>query len=412
MSLSKDEIERFSRQILLPELATKGQVNLRKSSCLVVGAGGLGSPAALYLAAAGVGRLGILDYDVVEASNLQRQIIHSQQSVGLSKAESAQESIHRLTSFCECIAHTVVLDSTNAIEIISKYDVIVDATDNVATRYLLNDACVLLDKVLVSGSALRLEGQLTVYHYKGGPCYRCLFPTPPPPETVTNCSDGGVLGAVTGIIGCFQALEAIKLLAGMEPAYAQKLLLLDAFSGAIRVVKLRPKNANCAVCGDNPSITQLIDYVQFCGASATDKSVTQHVLNPSERISAIAYKEILKRGDAHILLDVRDKNQFNIAQLPNAVNIPWSALPRQLGQVLDLVGMPDKSGALETAETAALASSSGVGQKVPVFVLCRLGNDSQLAVKLLKASGVEQVWDIEGGLYAWSDGVDSSFPKY
>ncbi|KAI8851812.1 hypothetical protein BC829DRAFT_386077 [Chytridium lagenaria] len=327
------------------------------------------------------GRIGVVDYDDVEISNLQRQIIHKESSVGTSKAKSAKQAMESISSVCQCVAHEIVLDSSNALEIIKLYDIIVDATDNVATRYLLNDASVILKKPLVSGSALRMDGQLTIYNYNNGPCYRCIFPTPPPPETVMNCSDGGVLGAVTGIIGTIQALEVIKIACGMGVTF--------------RSIKLRPKSPSCAVCSENPTVTSLIDYVQFCGAAATDKSITQHVLTPIERVTCVDLKAIRKMGSPHLLLDVRDKNQYDIAAIPGSVNIPWKALPRRLGEVLDVV-LPDADN----------------GQKMPVYVLCRLGNDSQHAVKLLKASGISDAWDVEGGLYKWSDIVDPLFPKY
>ncbi|KAI8618672.1 hypothetical protein BC830DRAFT_1165973 [Chytriomyces sp. MP71] len=416
-TLSKEEIERFSRQLLLSPIRTEGQVKLRNASVLIVGMGGLGSPAALYLAAAGIGRLGLLDYDNVEASNLQRQIVHCEDSVGEDKALSAANAVRKLSSLVAVEPLSLVLDASNAIEVLERFDVILDASDNVATRYLLSDACILLGKPLVSGSALRMEGQLTVYNHNGGPCYRCIFPTPPPPETVTNCSDGGVLGVgeeksmhfnanltiqqkVTGIIGCFQALEAIKIITGMEASYSQKLMLFDAVSGSMRVVKLRGRRPDCAICGNEPTITDLIDYVQFCGANATDKAITRYLLTESERISPRAYHDIQTSGTPHVLLDVRDKMQYDIAYLPGSINVPWSALPRRLGEVLDLIGKREEGGEKREEEV------------LPVYVLCRLGNDSQLAVKLLQASGVDRVWDVEGGLHEWAETVDSGFPKY
>ncbi|KAI9339897.1 hypothetical protein BDR26DRAFT_820623 [Obelidium mucronatum] len=411
--LSKAEVERFSRQLLLKEIGTEGQIKLRSAKVLVVGAGGLGSPAALYLAASGVGHLGILDYDTVEGSNLQRQIIHTESAIGSSKASSAKSTLDSLSSsFCNVVALNVVLDSSNCSAVLDPYDVVLDCTDNVATRYLLNDACVLLNKVLVSGSALRMDGQLTVYNYKNGPCYRCIFPTPPPPETVTNCSDGGVLGVVTGIIGCFQALEAIKVITDMGASYSQKMLLFDAVSGAVRVVKLRGRNPACAVCGENPTIKELIDYVQFCGASATDKTVTRYLLGPDERISCLAYKKLLHENTPHLLLDVRDKNQYDIAKLDNSVNIPWSQLARRLGEVFDLIGMTAVDSSKDVQDSQEDGGGIVAANALPVYVLCRLGNDSQLAVKLLQAAGISRVWDIEGGLYDWSDSVDSTFPKF
>lgn len=310
----------------------------------MVGAGGLGAPVILYLAAAGVGKIGIIDYDVVETSNLQRQVIHNEFRVGVNKADSgkkktfhsvhlrithllllhleAKRSVFGINPQCECIAYNLLLDSSNIMSLLPLYDLVVDATDNVATRYLLNDACVLAEKILVSGSALKMEGQLTVYNYRpvDGPCYRCLFPTPPPPDTVTNCSDGGVLGAVTGVIGCLQALEVIKIVVGIGPSFAKKLLLFDATLGAIRSVKIRSRQTGCDVCGDNPTITKLIDYIQFCGAAPTDKSNNLRLLSPSERIDCkTLFKSRLNTNDRqHVLIDCREKIQFDICSLSNS----------------------------------------------------------------------------------------------
>ncbi|KAJ3082141.1 Molybdenum cofactor synthesis protein 3, partial [Physocladia obscura] len=355
--------------------------------------------------------------------NLQRQIIHDESRIGTPKSESAKAAVNRLVSpsFVDCVAHNLVLDSSNAMQVVALYDVVLDASDNVATRYLLNDACVLLGKPLVSGSALRMDGQLTVYNYNNGPCYRCIFPTPPPAETVTNCNDGGVLGVVTGIIGCYQALETIKIICGIGASYSQKLLLFDATTGVTRVVKLRGRSPICAICsGDSAPIKSLIDYVQFCGASATDKTITRRLLGPNERISALVgeYKNIKDRNIPHLLLDVRDKVQYDISRITGSVNIPWSVLPRRLGEVFDLIGAgsegeDDGNGSNgdrdKNNEDAIKNKQKGV---LPVYVLCRLGNNSQLATRLLQASGVTAVWDIEGGLYAWSDNVDPNFPKY
>ncbi|KAI9331441.1 hypothetical protein DFJ73DRAFT_857242 [Zopfochytrium polystomum] len=400
-SLSRDEVERFSRQMLLPQIGTQGQLLLKKAKVLVVGAGGLGSPAALYLAAAGVGRLGIVDYDAVESSNLQRQVVHDEGRIGTSKAESARDAIQRKTSFTDCRAHNVVLNSDTALDLVSRYDIVLDASDNVATRYLISDACVLSNRPLVSGSALRFDGQVTVYNHNGGPCYRCIFPTPPPAESVTNCSEGGVLGAVTGIIGCIQALETIKVICGLEVSYSQKMLIFDGLSSSFRSIKLRQRRSDCSACGVSPSITKLIDYELFCGAKATDKAITRHELQPNERVSVAAYHELRKNSYPHLLLDVRDENHFDIARLEGAINIPWRKLPRRLGEVLDMVGVADGEVSDRTQDDLK-----------PVYVLCRLGNDSQLAVRLLKSSGLTRVWDIEGGLHAWSDLVDPNFPQF
>uniref|UniRef100_A0A8D0EKL1 Molybdenum cofactor synthesis 3 n=1 Tax=Strix occidentalis caurina TaxID=311401 RepID=A0A8D0EKL1_STROC len=259
-SLSPADILRYSRQLVLPELGVRGQLLLARSSVLVVGCGGLGCPLAQYLAAAGVGRLGLVDHDVVETSNLHRQVLHGEARRGFPKAVSAAAALRLLNSTVQYVPYCGALSPRTALELVRQYDVIADCSDNVPTRYLVNDACVLAGKPLVSGSALRLEGQLVVYNYQGGPCYRCLFPKPPPPETVTNCADGGVLGVVPGIMGCIQALEVLKIASGMGSSFSQFMLMFDAHEGRFRNIKLRPKKPDCAVCGDNPSVTCLQDY--------------------------------------------------------------------------------------------------------------------------------------------------------
>lgn len=364
----------------------------------MVGAGGLGSPALLYLAASGVGSIGIVDYDLVDSSNLQRQIIHKEESVGKPKANSASSAIHSLNSLVSTRVHNIVLDSSNALHVIKDYNVVVDATDNVATRYLLNDACVLLGKPLVSGSALRMDGQLTVYNHQGGPCYRCVFPTPPPPETVGTCSDNGVLGVVPGIMGCMQALEAIKILSGMGTSYSQKLLLFDAVSGSFRSVKLRPKSPDCVICSDNPSVNSLIDYTQFCGSAANDKQLCLKVSRPEERLSCLDYYNHVRMGDvSHVLLDVREPLQFQICSLPGSLHIPLNKLEDSIEEL--------KSHCVDT-------TSYDDPHKTPIYVVCRLGNDSQLAVQLLRKLGFRNSLDLIGGLDAWTIDVDSEFPRY
>ncbi|CAG8562448.1 3451_t:CDS:10 [Paraglomus brasilianum] len=399
--LSLPEYLRYGRQLILPGFGLPAQLKLRSVSILIVGAGGLGAPAAMYLAAAGVGHLGIVDYDNVETSNLQRQVIHSEFRQGLSKAYSAKMSVERyshrfLTPDKDvnhmCIAYNILLDSSNALKIIKAYDIIVDATDNVATRYLLNDACVITGKPLVSGSALRMDGQLTVYNYKNGPCYRCLFPKPPPPETVVNCSDGGVLGAVTGVIGSLQALLAIKIAVGMDdPSEPHNLLIFSANSyPPFRSIKLRGRKKECAICGDNPTIKELQDYVQFCGSGALDKSPETMLLTPEERIDPKTYHSYKEQNIPHLLLDIRDETQFGICSLPESLNIPLSELPRRIDEVKN-----------------ALPSL-----KTPVYVICRRGNDSQPAVRILKEKLQGTVKDIIGGLHRWATDVDESFPIY
>ncbi|XP_005098924.1 adenylyltransferase and sulfurtransferase MOCS3 [Aplysia californica] len=400
--LSNDDIMRYSRQLILPDLGVKGQIGLKNSSVLIIGAGGLGCPAAIYLAAAGIGRLGVVDYDEVELSNLHRQILHTESRVGLSKSLSIARSCHSLNSSVEYVPYQLQLDSSNALDIIKCYDIVLDATDNVATRYLLNDACVLAGKPLVSGSALRFEGQLTVYNYEGGPCYRCLYPRPPPPETVTNCSEGGVVGVVPGIIGSIQALEAIKIASGLGSSYKQRLLLFDALDGTFRTPKLRPRNTDCPVCGDKPSIQQLIDYEQFCGARASDKDKDLHVLEENCRISPKEYAEMLKGGEPHILLDVRPAVELDICRLPQpALNIPYSSF--------------GKSGTTCPSDLSQAMEKYGEDEKVPIVCVCRRGNDSQLVVRELKeklAGKNVTVMDIKRGLYGWQKQVDQSFPLY
>ncbi|KAI8905910.1 hypothetical protein EDD86DRAFT_248853 [Gorgonomyces haynaldii] len=328
--MNSESIARYSRQLLLSNVGVQGQQSLMESKVLVVGAGGLGSPCLMYLAAGGVGHLGIVDYDQVELSNLQRQVIHSESRVGVNKAESAKIQIQELNSMVQVSVFPVLLDRTNARDIVSQFGVVVDCTDNVATRYLLNDCCVLLKKPLVSAGALRMDGQLTVYNYQNSPCYRCLFPTPPAPEQVTNCNDGGVLGVVTGIVGSIQALEVIKICMKQECAYQQKMLLVDAQTGQFRSIKLRPKNPNCPVCGDNPTIVDLIDYVQFCKQGPNDKAPSIKVLGPEKRISTREYQQLAK---PHFLLDVRPQIQFDICSLPNATNIPLDRLESNISRI-------------------------------------------------------------------------------
>jgi adenylyltransferase/sulfurtransferase len=319
--LSVEEVGRYGRQLILPEWGRRGQESVKANSVLIVGVGGLGCPCALYLAAAGIGRLGLLDYDRVELSNLHRQVLHCENRVGVAKTESGRDAVKGLNSHVSVTTHTVLLDSTNALSILSQYDIIVDATDNVATRYLLNDGCVLLGKPLVSGSALRFEGQLTVYGWRGGPCYRCLFPSPPPPASVTNCSEGGVLGVVPGVIGSLQALEALKIASGMEPLYSQQLLLFDALGGGFRTIRLRPRQPQCAVCGENPSITALIDYELFCGSRADDKEKRVDILDPELRVSPQEYSKVVSGGKPHLMLDVREEVEYQICHLPHSRSI-------------------------------------------------------------------------------------------
>nr|XP_006820234.1 PREDICTED: adenylyltransferase and sulfurtransferase MOCS3-like [Saccoglossus kowalevskii] len=399
--LENSSIARHSRQLILPEIGVKGQISIANTSVLIVGAGGLGCPSAIYLAAAGIGRLGIVDYDEVELSNLHRQVLHTEDRIGIEKSASVTTAIKGLNSSVVCIPYHMSLNSSNAIQVIQQYDIVLDCTDNVATRYLLNDACVLTGKPLVSGSALRFEGQVTVYNTQDGPCYRCLFPIPPPPETVTNCSDGGVLGVVPGIIGCIQALETLKIASGIGASYCQKLLVFDGIDGTFRTIKLRSKKKNCVVCSENPTITQLIDYEQFCGSKATDKSKTVKLLSNENRISVENYANIVKEKHYHVLVDVRTPCEMDICQLPNTINIPITEVGKN----------NDNMHKLKTA----IDKLTDQVQTVPVYVVCRLGNDSQSAVQILQEMLSDlpvTIKDIRGGLVQWAKKIDPEFPQY
>lgn len=337
---------------------------------------------------AGVGKIGIVDYDEVEVTNLHRQILHRETSVGMPKVDSIKHELGTLNSNIQVDTHKVQLNSQNALDIIAPYDVVVDCTDNVATRYLLNDSCVIAKKPLVSGSAIQFEGQLTVYNYENGPCYRCLFPVPPPPDTVMNCGDGGVIGAVTGVIGSLQALEVIKIVLGMDDVLSGKLILFDGAATRFRNVKLRSKKTDCDICSTDPKIKELIDYEFFCKMAATDKGRQLSLLTPDERITVECYKNLIDKRTPHILIDVRGKNEFEICQLENSINV----------DIKDLL----KNKGIEDVQVSDL----------PVYVVCRRGNDSQLAVKHLKSVGKQTVKDIVGGLHAWAREIDPLFPVY
>ncbi|XP_045116192.1 adenylyltransferase and sulfurtransferase MOCS3-like [Portunus trituberculatus] len=394
--LTHAQVARYSRQLILPEFGPRGQRTLSAASILIVGCGGLGCPAAIYLAAAGVGRLGLIDYDLVELNNLHRQVLHTEARVGTSKALSIAQSIQALNSEVKVVPYEVSFTSSVALAVIRQYDVVLDCTDNVATRYLLNDACVLADKPLVSGSALRFEGQLTVYHHQGGPCFRCIHPKPPPPETVTNCSDGGVLGAVPGVIGCMQALEAIKIITNVGTSLSQKLLLFDGLRGTFLTVKLRGMKSTCEICGETPSIKQLIDYEQFCGAAATDKDKGVMLLDRNKRLTVEEYRTLMEANKSHVLIDVRLPVELEICSLPNCINIPLKDIDKE------------KSRSLIQNKLSDLGTKS-------VICVCRRGNDSQVAVRQLEASLSQpeyQVRDIIGGLTAWAHKIDKSMPVY
>uniref|UniRef100_A0A914D4Y4 Adenylyltransferase and sulfurtransferase MOCS3 homolog n=1 Tax=Acrobeloides nanus TaxID=290746 RepID=A0A914D4Y4_9BILA len=394
-SLSKDDIERFSRQLILKGIGTTGQEKIRDSAVLIVGAGGLGCPVVMYLAASGVGRLGIIDHDVVALNNLHRQIMHDENRIGLLKTESLKESINRINSAVVVEIYSFLLSEANALEIFPNYDIIVDCSDNVATRYLINDASILTNKPLVSGSALGWEGQLTVYHCgEKCPCYRCIFPIPPKPEFVTNCSDNGVLGPIVGVVGSLQALEILKLIVQGTSSFAGKLWLFDGYAGETRTISLRPRRSDCPVCGQSPTIKNLENYARFCGSGPTDKPLNLAILPDELRVTVNSYDSI-RQNSTPILIDTRPENEYEICHLPEAINIPMHTLNKK-----NLLEIEKRIGISEEYDKT-------------VYVICRRGNDSQLAVQLLNDSFKNlKFQDIIGGYEKWSELVDMSFPIY
>jgi adenylyltransferase/sulfurtransferase len=380
VELDRDEILRYSRHLIMPEVALEGQKKLKAARVLAIGAGGLGSPLALYLAAAGVGRLGIVDFDVVDFTNLQRQIIHSTANVGRPKLDSAKERIAEINPYVQVDTFETALTSDNALELFKDYDIIVDGTDNFPTRYLVNDACVLLGKPNVYGSIFRFEGQATVFYAKEGPCYRCLYPEPPPPGLVPSCAEGGVLGVLPGVIGVIQAIETVKLILGKGESLIGRLLLFDALKMKFRELKLR-KNPDCPICGANPSVRELIDYEQFCGVTGhSEVNVgAEFEITPRE------LKEKMERGDEFVLVDVREPEEYAIARIPGSRLIPLRAVPERVHE-------------LSSADE--------------IIVHCRSGVRSGQAVEFMKQAGYRKVKNLVGGILRWSDDVDPSVPKY
>jgi molybdopterin/thiamine biosynthesis adenylyltransferase/rhodanese-related sulfurtransferase len=378
--LSRDEISRYARHLIIPDVGIDGQKRLKAARVLLVGAGGLGSPLALYLAAAGVGHIGIVDFDVVDVTNLQRQILHGTKDVGRSKLASARERIADINPFVELTTYETALTSKNALGIIEKYDLVADGTDNFPTRYLVNDACVMLGKPNVYGSVFRFEGQASVFSTKDGPCYRCLFPEPPPPGMVPSCAEGGVLGVLPGLIGTIQATEAIKLILGIGEPLVGRLLLVDALGAQFRTVKVR-KNPACPMCGTH-EITELIDYDEFCGIPQAAATMKQEGDMPE--ITPIELAERLRAGDVD-LIDVREPHEWDIAHIPGARLIPLGSFP------------------------AAIPSLDGTRD---IVVQCRSGARSGRAVRLLQAAGFTRVRNLAGGILRWSDDVDPQVPKY
>jgi adenylyltransferase/sulfurtransferase len=379
--LSNEEVARYSRHLIMPEVGMTGQRKLKAASVLMIGTGGLGAPLGMYLAAAGVGRLGLVDFDVVDASNLQRQIIHGTKDVGRPKIASARDRLEDINPHVEIETHETRLTSANAMSLVRNYDIIVDGTDNFPTRYLVNDACVLAGKPNVYGSIFRFEGQASVFWAERGPCYRCLYPEPPPPGLVPSCAEGGVLGVLPGIIGAIQANETIKIILGAPDIMVNRLLLFDAWRMRFRELKLR-KNPDCPVCGDHPTIKELIDYEEFCGITQQ----TQTTQPTMEEITATELKQRLDKGDDIQIIDVREPHEYEIGQIPNSKLIP-------LGQVLNRMNEIDPD-----RETV---------------VHCKMGGRSAKAIDALQRSGFQgKLSNLVGGITAWSNEVDPSVPKY
>ena len=381
MTLSNEEVARYSRHLIMPEVGMDGQLKLKAASVLCIGAGGLGSPVTMYLAAAGVGRLGIVDFDVVDHSNLQRQVIHGTPDVGRPKLDSARDRLNAINPEVKIETHNVALSSENALELLAGYDIIVDGTDNFPTRYLVNDACVILGKPNVYGSIFRFEGQASVFATKNGPCYRCLYPEPPPPGLVPSCAEGGVLGILPGVIGTIQATEAVKLIIGVGEPLVNRFMIYDALRMRFRELKLR-RDPECPVCGDNPTVTELIDYEQFCGITPT-ASAAEPTAGADTTVEQL--KTRLDKDDGVFILDVREPQEFQICRIPGSTLIPLGDLPERL---VELEGRDD------------------------MVVHCKSGVRSAKAVKLLHEAGFSKAKNLRGGILAWIDRVDPSLPKY
>jgi adenylyltransferase/sulfurtransferase len=380
--LTADDLSRYSRHLLLPEVGMEGQQRLKAARVLCVGAGGLGSPLALYLAAAGIGTLGLVDFDVVDASNLQRQIIHSTRDIGRKKLDSAAERLLALNPALNVIRHETMLSSANALDILKDYDIVADGTDNFPTRYLVNDACVLLRKPNVYGSIFRFEGQASVFATEAGPCYRCLYPEPPPPGLVPSCAEGGVLGILPGLVGVIQATETIKLILGKGEPLIGRLLLVDSLAMRFRELKLR-KNPDCPVCGANPTVTRLIDYDQFCGIVPEAKQ-EQPMKNGIPQMSVKELKRRRDGGEDVFVLDVREPFEYKIANIGGTL-IPQNDVPQRLAEI---------------------------DRNREIVVQCRSGSRSQRIAEFLAQSGYAKVSNLAGGILAWADEIDPKVQKY
>ncbi len=384
MALTQEEIQRYARHLTLPEVGVKGQEKLKAAKILMIGAGGLGSPMAVYLAAAGVGTLGIIDNDVVDFSNLQRQIVHGTKDVDRYKVDSATESIHDINPDVKVVGYKERLTRENIQRILPEYDFIVDGTDNFQTRYLVNDACVFANKPFVYGSIYRFEGQVSVFWPGKGPCYRCLFAEPPPPDMAPSCSEGGVMGVLPGIIGTLQAMEAIKIILGIGQSLTGRLLLFDALRMDFRTVKF-PHNKECPVCGDNPTITELIDYDEFCNVSRGETAAPAESNPNMDSIDVHALDELIKVKSDFVLIDVREENEYDICKIPNSKLIPLSVLAEKFVEV-------DKD--------------------KDVVVHCHHGGRSAKAIEFLQSKGYTKLKNLSGGIDAWSTEIDSSVHRY
>ena len=382
VTLSSGDIQRYARHLIMPEVAMDGQRRLKAARVLCIGTGGLGSPLVLYLAAAGVGTIGLVDFDVVDVSNLQRQIIHTTADIGRPKIDSAEDKLKALNPDLIVNRHEYAVDSSNALSLFSEYDVIVDGTDNFPTRYLVNDACVLLGKPNVYGSIFRFDGQASVFFPPHGPCYRCLYPEPPPPDLVPNCAEGGVLGILPGFIGVVQATETVKLILGVGRPLIGRLMLYDALDMGIREMKVR-KNPKCPICGPNPTITQLIDYQEFCGVRGSETPLEGTSM--TAEITPVELKTLIVGGKAPFILDVRNPEEIDICRIAGSTVIPLPVLAERLGEL-------DRS--------------------TPMVIHCKSGVRSGKAIKLLQEHGFTQLTNLTGGIISWIKDVDPSLPTY
>ena len=383
IEFSNDEIARYSRHLIMPEVTLEGQKKLKAAKVLCIGTGGLGSPIALYLAAAGVGTLGLIDFDVVDYSNLQRQVLHGTKDVGRKKLNSARDRIKDINPNVNVVPHDAMFRSDNAIEIVENYDIVIDGTDNFPTRYLSNDVCVFLKKPNIYGSIFRFEGQTTVFApHLEGPCYRCLYPEPPPPGMVQSCAEGGVLGVLPGVIGVMQAIEAVKLIVGIGEPLIGRLIHFDALKMKFREFKVR-KDPKCPVCSPNPTITELIDYEQFCGIPQAQAE--EDAEPPVPEITVEDLKARQERGDKFVLLDVREPFEYDIARIPGSKLIPLGELPSRMSE-------------LDSADE--------------IVIHCKVGGRSAKALRQLQKAGFGKLLNVEGGILAWAERVDPSVPKY